>query len=103
MPIVVPSHEEQIMKEMSADMGIPYSQIRDIVIGGQSAFTAHVMRSNTFDGVRWPHFGVFSVKYKYLQNHKLIEGQLPMYQKLTRQRLQGRRMFKRPPDEPIHP
>ena len=54
--------EEEVMQEVADELQLPFSFVKDVVVNGQSAFTAYVMKSRTFDSVRWPRFGIFEVK-----------------------------------------
>jgi hypothetical protein len=87
MPLNRETVEEKIMKEMSADMGIPYNKIRDVVINGQSGFTKHVIESGGYDSVRWPLFGIFKLKEKHLLVRDHMKGMSKMYQQMFRRGL----------------
>ena len=66
------------MQEVAEEMGISLSQVKEAVVNGQSKFTAHVMKSNTFDGVRWPFLGKFAAKVKAAQILKHMKGLNPI-------------------------
>ena len=83
------------MKEMSADLAIPYKRIREIVINGQSAFTKHIIESGSYDGYRWPHLGAFKVKARYMQVKKYMTGMLPPYRNIFRQQIKNGYVFPR--------
>ncbi len=89
MPITLPSVEDDIMKEISADLNIPYNVVRDVVINGQSAFTKKVIESGTFHSVRWRFLGLFKVKPRNVQIKKFMRGVDPsqrfIYRKLIKQ------------------
>jgi len=65
---------EQLMEEVAKELNLPLSVIKDVIIKGQSNFTAHTMKSNSFDGVRWPFLGKFTAKVKAAQVLKHIKG-----------------------------
>jgi hypothetical protein len=94
MPIIVETVEEEIMKEISADMDIPYNVVKDIVMNGQSGFTKHVIESGGYDSVRWPRFGTFKLKHKFMMIKKHLMGMSPLYQKLYRDMLKKGHIFK---------
>jgi hypothetical protein len=93
MPLNRDTVEEKIMKEMSADMGIPYNTIRDVVVNGQSGFTKHTMASGGYDSVRWPLFGVFKLKEKHLLVKEHMKGMTTLYRKMFRKGLGQGRIF----------
>jgi len=93
MPVIVDTVEEEIMKEISADTGISYNIIRDVVINGQSEFTKHVIESGEYDSVRWPHFGTFKLKYKFMLIKKHITGMAPIYRKIYRRLIKEGKVF----------
>lgn len=95
MPITVDSVEEKIMKEMSADMDIPYSLIREVVINGQSAFTKHIMESGQYSSVRWPYFGTFKVKVHHAQVKKYMRGLTSFQRDLLKIRIKEGHVFER--------
>ncbi len=95
MPITIQSIEEEIMKEMSADMNIPFNTIRDVVIGGQSAFTKHTMESGEFNNVRWPKFGIFKVKPRYVQIKHFMRGVKPEQRFIYRELIKRGTIFPR--------
>lgn len=65
---------DKLMKEVAEELGLPLKQVKEVIINGQSKFTAHVMKSNTFDGVRWPFLGKFTAKVKAAQVLKHLKG-----------------------------
>jgi len=83
------------MKEMSADLDIPYSMIRDVVINGQAQFTKHVMESGQFNGVRWPYFGAFKVKARNVQVKKYMQGLNEVQRSIMRVRIKEGHVFPR--------
>jgi len=62
---------DRMYLETAKELDLPIKLVKDVIVNGQSKFTAHVMASNTFDGIRWPYFGVFKAKHKVVQilNH----------------------------------
>jgi len=93
MPITEQSVEEEIMKDVSADLDVPYSTVREVVINGQSAFTKHVMESGQYNGVRWPFFGSFRVKAQSVQVKKYMRGLPEMYRIILRYRIKEGHVF----------
>ena len=93
MPSVVPTVEEEIIKEVAAEMDLSYKQARDIIINGQGAFTKHVMESGMYNSVRWPYLGTFRVKIKRMQIRKYMEGLLPIYRHIYRQQIKHGYIF----------
>ena len=69
---------EEIYEQVAEELGIPTSQVKSIIEEGQSKFTATVMKSNTFDSVRWPYAGIFKVKPKAVQIVNHIKGLNPI-------------------------
>jgi hypothetical protein len=64
--------------ETSRELDLPLKLVKDVLINGQAKFTAHVMSSNTFDGIRWPYFGVFKAKHKAVQILNYMKGLDPV-------------------------
>lgn len=69
---------EELMKEVAEEMGLAFSVVKDVIVNGQSKFTAHTMKSNTFDGVRWPLLGKFTAKVKAAQVLRHLKGLNPI-------------------------
>jgi len=65
---------EELMQELADEMELPLSVIKDVIVNGQSKYTAHIMKSNTFDGVRWPLLGKFTAKIKAAQVLRHLKG-----------------------------
>ncbi len=65
---------EKVLAAVAAELNLPIKLVRDVVVNGQSKFTAHTMASNTFDGVRWLYFGVFKAKHKVVQVLSHMKG-----------------------------
>lgn len=79
------------MKEVAHEMGLPYNQVRDVIINGQSGFTKYIMESNTFHGIRWPYLGLFKAKIKKVQMAKYMKGATGLNKKIfTRQVKRGK-------------
>ena len=76
------SIEEEVMHQVADELNIPYHKVRDIIIGGQSKFTAHVMKSATFNGVRWPYLGSFVVKSRNVMIKRYKMGLQGMHKQL---------------------
>jgi len=83
------------MKELSADLDMPYNLIRDVVIGGQSGFTKHIIESGTYHSVRWPHLGAFKIKARFLQVKKYMSGMKPIYKDMYRLQIKYGNIFPR--------
>ena len=81
------------MKEVAEELQIPYNQVRDVVIGGQSAFTKHVMECEEFNSVRWPNFGTFRVKARNVMIKKHMAGLSNIYRKLYRIQIKNGNVF----------
>ena len=81
------------MKEVSEELQIPYSLVRDVVIGGQSAFTKHAMECEEFNSVRWPNFGTFRVKARNVMIKKHMFGLSGVYRKLYRIQIKNGNVF----------
>lgn len=69
---------ERIMQEVAKELDVPLTMVKEVIIRGQSKFTAYVMKSNSFDGVRWPFLGKFTAKVKAAQVLKHIKGLNPI-------------------------
>lgn len=65
---------DKIYQEISRELDIPIKLVKDVVMNGQSKFTAYTMADNTFDGIRWPYFGAFKAKHKVVQVYNHIKG-----------------------------
>jgi hypothetical protein len=81
------------MKEVAEELQIPYNQVRDIVIGGQSAFTKHTMECEEFNSIRWPNFGTFRVKPYNVMVKKQMHGLEGIYRKLYRIQIKNGNVF----------
>ena len=64
---------EKLIRQISEELDLPIKQVREIV-GSQSKFTTEVMRSDMFDSVRWPYFGVFKAKVKHANVLNYMKG-----------------------------
>lgn len=64
---------QEVIAEVAKELGLPVLEVKDIV-NSQSLFTKQVMESSTFDGVRWPYFGVFKAKPKEIQIINHLKG-----------------------------
>jgi hypothetical protein len=95
MPLIVDPVEDEIMKEISADLDIPYSVVRDVVINGQSGFTKHVIESGGYNSVRWPKFGIFKLKAKFMLVKKHMRGLSIIDRKITKYRIKQGLVFER--------
>ena len=62
------------MLEVADELDLPLSVVKDVIINGQSKYTAHTMKSNSFDGVRWPLLGKFTAKVKAAQVLRHLKG-----------------------------
>ena len=65
---------DQLMREVAEELNLPLKTVKEVIMNGQSKFTAYVMKSNTFDGVRWPFLGKFTAKVKAAQVLKHLKG-----------------------------
>ncbi len=81
------SCDEDVIKLIAAQMQLPVAMIYDVVMNGQAKFTAATMKSNNFEGVRWPAFGVFKIKPKSLIVSKFMKGLSPAWRKLFRRKV----------------
>lgn len=66
--------DEIAMKVVAAKKGLPIQVVRDVVINGQSGYTASIIKNGTFAGVRWPFFGVFKVNPKSVSLMRYYKG-----------------------------
>ena len=53
---------KELLERTAREMGLPIKTVKDIVVNGQSKFTAHIMKAGAFESVRWPYIGVFKAK-----------------------------------------
>jgi len=67
-----------LMKQVAEELNVPLSWVREAIVNGQSKYTAHTMKSGSFDGVRWPFLGKFTVKAKSAQVLKHLKGLTPI-------------------------
>ncbi len=65
---------EELMKEVADELNLSLAIVKDVVVNGQSKYTAHVMKSNTFDGVRWPLLGKFTAKVQAAKVLRHLKG-----------------------------
>ena len=93
MPATVETVEEEIMKGISADMDLPYSTVKDIIINGQSGFTKHVIESGGYNSVRWPLLGTFKLKHRFMLVKKHMSGMPKVYQKMYRKMIHDGKIF----------
>lgn len=78
---------DDLYLEVSLEMGIPVSLVKDVINNGQGKFTAHVMSNNEFNGVRWPYFGTFRAKHKSVQVLSYMKGLDPIQKKFFLEQL----------------
>ena len=65
---------QEIYTEVAEELGLSIKLVKSIIEEGQSKFTATVMKSNTFNNVRWPYAGIFKVKPKAVQIVNHVQG-----------------------------
>jgi len=65
---------DRLYLETARELDIPLKTVKDVILNGQSKFTAYTIASSTFDGVRWPYFGVFKAKHKVVQVYNYMQG-----------------------------
>jgi hypothetical protein len=82
---------DQVLEDTAATLNLPLKLVKDVVINGQSKFTAHTIASNTFDGIRWPYFGVFKAKHKIVQVLSYMKGLDPVQKTFFRNMLKLQR------------
>ncbi len=87
MPLIVKSVDEDLIKEVSADTGMPYGVVKDIIINGQSAFTKHTIESGGYNSVRWPKLGTFKLKTKYMLVRRHLSGMSLIHRKIFKKKL----------------
>lgn len=61
------------IKEVAEELGLDINLVKAIV-SSQSEYTVMVMESDTFDSIRWPHFGIFQSKPKEVQMINHLRG-----------------------------
>jgi len=83
---------EKVLVETAAKLDLPLKLVKDVVLNGQSKFTAFTMASNTFDGIRWPYFGVFKAKHKIVQVLNHMKGLDPMQKQFFKDMLKLQRL-----------
>jgi len=93
MPLTVESVEEEIMKEISADMDIPYNVVKDVIVNGQSGFTKHIIESGGYNSVRWPRFGIFKLNTKFMLIKKHMQGLSTVHRKVYRKKIKSGLVF----------
>ena len=71
---MIGTSNERIYKEIALEMGISEKLVQDVILHGQSKCTAVTIRSNTFDGVKWPYLGKFKAKHKSVQSLQYMKG-----------------------------
>ena len=68
----------ELYKEVALELGISDKVVYDVIYNGQSKYTASIITSNTFDGVRWPYMGSFKAKHKSIQILNYMKGLNPI-------------------------
>lgn len=68
------SINERVFAEVARELDLPVKLVKDVVMIGQSKFTAVTMADNSFDSIRWPYFGVFKAKHKVVQILQHMKG-----------------------------
>lgn len=86
---------DKMLAATAAQVNLPLKLVKDVIINGQSRFTAHTMASNTFDGIRWPYFGVFKAKHKIVQILQHMKGLDPIQKQFFRGMLRLQRQEKK--------
>lgn len=76
----------EILTEVARELGLQFSDVKEMV-NSQSLFTKQVIESNSFDGVRWPYFGVFKAKTKEVQIINHLKGLTEEQKKEFKQKL----------------
>ena len=66
---------QEVFSAVAKELGIPIAEVKQI-FNAQSLFIKNTMESNTFDGVRWPYFGVFRSKPQEVQIINHLKGLL---------------------------
>lgn len=95
MPLIHETIEDEVLKEVAEEMGMPYNQVRDIVINGQSGFTKHIMESDGLGSVRWPKIGLFKLKEKHMMVKKHMYGMPDISRKIYREVIKNNSPFKK--------
>lgn len=93
MPSAVPTVEEELFKEVAAELDLSYKLVRDIVLNGQGLFTKHLMESDNYDAIRWPYMGKFKVKMRHMQVKHYMKGMQPMFRHIYRQQIREGYIF----------
>lgn len=65
---------DELYREVAENMDLPVKVVKDIIVNGQSKFTASIMSSGTFGSVRWPYLGVFKAKVKVANILNYMKG-----------------------------
>lgn len=68
------SINDRLFLEVARELDLPIKLVKDVVMIGQSKFTAVTMADNSFDSIRWPYFGVFKAKHKVVQILQHMKG-----------------------------
>lgn len=76
----------EILTEVAKELGLQFADVKEIV-NNQSLFTKQIIESNSFDGVRWPYFGVFKAKTKEVQIINHLKGLTEQQKKDFKQKL----------------
>lgn len=83
---------EEANHVVAEELGLSLKDTREI-IKCQSDFTKKIMESNTFDGVRWPFFGVFKAKPKVVQIASHMKGLSKEAQRLFKLKIKRGEIF----------
>ena len=86
---------DKLYADTARELNLPVKLVKDVILNGQAKFTAHIMSNNTFDGIRWPFFGVFKAKHKVVQVLSYMKGLDPAQRKFFRamRRLQAKQKY----------
>ena len=95
MPLIVDSVEEELMKEVAVELDLPYNVVKDIIINGQSGFTKHTMESGGYNSVRWPKFGTFKLKTKFMLVKKHMKGLSSVQRRIFKRKIKDGLVFTR--------
>ncbi len=88
---------QEVFSAVAKELGVSIAEVKQIY-NAQSLFIKQTMESNTFDGVRWPYFGVFRSKPQEVQiiNHLkgLLKDQKSVFMQTLKYNAQKQRLQK---------
>lgn len=91
--------ERELLREVASELGLPLALVRDVVMNGQFGFVAHVIKSGSYQSVRIPYIGTFTLKKRYLFDQEHMKGMEPVFREYYKEWLRRKGYLKQNKDE----